>query len=86
MSRPGSRHRRRRRRMGRPSSSTVARCLGDVAVGCVLTEIYGNVIGGSSGTAPLRSEFVGNTDRRISVSAGDTQWKHDVPWRGWRMV
>lgn len=38
--------------------------------------VYGNVIGGNSDWSPIKSEFLGN--RKRSLSVGDTQWKHTV--------
>ena len=82
---PGNRQRWRRLR-GRPSSSTPARLLGNDTCGHWVAKIYGNVIGGSSGTAPVHSNIEGNSDRRLSVSAGDTEWHHNAARRGWQMV
>eukprot|EP00435_Cladocopium_sp_Y103_P033490 s964_g8.t1 len=50
------------------------------------SKIYGNVIGGNNAASITSdrtlgcqgSDFIGNTMREFSISAGDTEWKHRV--------
>lgn len=41
------------------------------------SEVYGNVIAGNN-AGDIHSDFVENTVRDRSISAGDTEWSHDV--------
>ena len=43
----------------------------------IADEVYGNVIGGNN-AASIKSNFVGDFINSVSLSAGDTQWRHDV--------